>query len=262
MTSTRSPGRASAAMAAGRAARSARKRASRPGGGDPGHQVGGRDVAGDGAAGVEDLRQPEHVVGAQGRGEGRDQGVLQEARGAEAVGLEHRQQAAAALQAGPGRGQGGGDLVGVVGEVVDHLDAAGRAQADEAPGHAAEAGQGGGADRVRRRPGPGPRPRRRRRSAPCAARAGARGRRCRPGGSAPGRGAGPGPAAKTPSGARAGARPGRSARRPRPARPGSRSAPSTKGPPVCCRKVRNMASTSAGLLWSRPRFSTTPHQGW
>ena len=107
-----------------------------PAAGDLGHDVGGGEVAARRAAGVEHLQHPQPVVACKLAGEGGDEILAQEARRAIAMGLVDRQHAASAEMGGLERG---GDLVGVVGEIVDHRYAAGAADGLEPPPHALEA---------------------------------------------------------------------------------------------------------------------------
>src|SRR5262249_25426822 len=104
-------------------------------GDDLAHEVGGGEVADGGAAGVEDLQQPKVVARREARGEGLDEILTQEARGTVAVRLVDGEDARGAQAGG---GDRGGDLRGVVREVVDHLDAVRATERLEAAGDAAK----------------------------------------------------------------------------------------------------------------------------
>src|SRR5262245_64035124 len=85
-------------------------------------EIAARQVARNGPAGVEDFRVAEAIDATEQRGKQLAQLAAQEARGAEAVRLEH------GYDARRGRLRGGerrADLFGVVREVVDHPDARG-----------------------------------------------------------------------------------------------------------------------------------------
>ena len=108
-----------------------------PAAGDLGHDVGGGEVA---RSRCRRRRTPPASTAGrrpQLAGESGDEVLAQEARRAVAMRLVDGEHAACRRDA---RGlERGGDLVGVVGEIVDHLDAAGGADGLEPPPHALEA---------------------------------------------------------------------------------------------------------------------------
>ena len=114
--------------------------------GDLGNDVGGGEIAQRGAAGIEHLQHEDMVLRPQHLREGLDEIPAQEARGSVAVRLIDGEHAGAPRLRGAERG---GDLVGVVGEVVHHLHAARGADGLEAAADALEGGER--PDHVRKR---------------------------------------------------------------------------------------------------------------
>ena len=102
---------------------------------DGGDDFAAGDAAVDRSAEIDRLGHEQNVRLVHVTREAIDQGVSHQAHRPVAVRLEHQQQTAGKVVQGLQRG---GDLVGVVGEVVDHGDGVGRAHHLQSPADAAK----------------------------------------------------------------------------------------------------------------------------